>query len=254
MSAPPIHIAATKKEGSVIPVEWRIGFTKPKGVVRVEIPADVPQKHEAAIAELTAIRYLVDSRQVGTSMRPHQVMVTQQSIKELLDQTAASSSLIPYGRHLYLYVNKAKLGVEDADWAKGIELDPERITNTKAIKATWPGGPCPVLGVDVGISRHAVDRFIQRCGVRGDYWHAFQSILKAMQAKTMRIVPPEEIARTNPGMRRNSRTYVLHHQAVDNAFIVVQEDEGWVLVTVHAHYQEFVPTFKGGRVEYRRNS
>ncbi len=253
MSAPDIVIAATERQGNIIPVEWRIGITKPKGVVRVEIPEDAPREYEAAIAELAAIKALVDTKQIGTSMRPHKVVVTQRSIKELMGRKADESALVPYGRHLYLYVDGAKLSVAKPNWPADLEIDPARISSAKAELTSWPGGYCNVLDAAVGVSRHAVERFIERRHVRNDYWHAFQSILKALASPYLRIVPELEIAKTNPKLRRNAFTKVLHQTNTDTAFIVVNEEEGWVLVTIHPYHQEFVPTLVGGRVEYRRN-
>lgn len=252
MSAPPLYLVATERERNIIPVEWRIGPSRPKGIVHIIMPDEQPNSHDAAIAELTAIRYLVDSRQVGSSLRPHKVFVSQREIKNLMHQEAGATPLVPYGRFLYLYVHQDKLGVEKSKWAEGVEIDPARISITHAIPSNWPGGFCPVLGAEIGITRHAVERFIERSQIKNDYWHAFQMLQKRLQSSLMRIVPREEIAKTNPGMRMDARTMLLHHQGTDTDFLIVKEEEGWVLVTTHAHHQEYVPTIVGTRVEYRR--
>lgn len=253
MSAPPIQIAARPGEGSVIPVDWRIGFAKPKGVVHVTLPDDIAPELRAPVAELTAIRYLVDNRRVGTSMRPHEVVVTQPAIKALMDRKADNSALVPFGRHLYLYVDERKLSVAKPTWTAAVEVDPERVCDAIAFPAAWPGGECPAMGETVGITRHAVERFIERCATKQDHWHAFHALLKRLSAPHTRVVPHEETAKTNPGMRRDANTMVMHHQPSDLAMIIVREEEGLVMVTVHAHFQEYVPTFVRGRVEYRRN-
>jgi len=249
---PPIHISAQPQERSIIAVEWRIGFTRPKGVVFVVIPGDL-KGPAPAIAELTAIRFLVETKQVGTGLRHHEVIVSQKAVRDLAKQTAEDSPLIPYGRHLYLYVDPDHISVAPASWAEGVEIDPARISVTTALPADWPGVFCHALNATVGITRHSMDRFIERANLRPNHWHAFQAAAKRLGSPIVRIVPREEAAKTNPKMRLDARTVVLHHQATDTAWIVVKEPEGWVLVTMHPHFQEFVPTFVRGRVEYRRN-
>lgn len=253
MSSPPIHISAQGRERNVIPVDWRIGFTRPKGVVFVIIPDDLALP-AAAIAELTAIRFLVDSRQVGTSLRHHEVMVSQKAVRDLAGQTAAGSALIPYGRHLYLYVDPERVAVGPANWGEGVEVDPARISVTTAQPAAWPGVFCPALNANVGITRHALDRLIARAHLRSNPWHAFQTATRRLGDSGVRIVPREEAAQTNPGLRLNERTVVLHHPATDTAWIVVKEAESWVLVTMYPHFQALVPTLVCGRIEYRRNT
>lgn len=253
MSAPPIYLSAQEQERNVIPVEWRIGFTRPKGVAYILIPEGVPSALAPAIAELTAIRFLVESQQVGTSMRHHDVITGQAAIKELLAQESNNSLLIPYGRHLYLYVDQDRLSVGSTTWGKEVEIDPLRISVTTAAPAAWPEVFCPALRSKVGVTRHAMDRFIERGNLRKSHWHAFQAATKRLESPYMRVVPREEVEKTNPNMRMDARTVVLHHQASDTAWIVVKEDEGWVLVTMHPHFQEYVPTFVRGNIEYRRN-
>lgn len=252
MSTPPIHICAQRQERNVIPVEWRIGFTRPKGVVFVVIP-DGMDGPVPAIAELTAIRFLVETKQVGTGLWHHEVIVSQKAVRDLARQTAEESKLIPYGRHLYLYVDPDHISVRSAAWAEGVEIDQARISVTTALPAACPAVFCHALNANVGITRHAMDRFIERANLRPNHWHAFQAVAKRLESPIVRIVPRDEATKTNPNMRLDARTVVLHHQATDTAWIVVMEPEGWVLVTMHPHYQEFVPTLVHGRIEYRRN-
>lgn len=254
MTAPTIFIAAKPREGNHIPVEWRIGTIKPKGIINVELPDAAPGGFEAAIAEMTAIRFLVDNKKIGTSMRPHEVVVSQRAIKDLLNQEANETPLVPYGRFLYLYVDTAKVSVAKGAWAEGLEVDQTRIWEAKAVESAWPEVFCQAMGASIGVTRHAVDRYIERRNVRKDHWHAFQTLTKALQSPYLRVVPTKEIEKTNPGMRLNERTTVLHQVNTDTAFIVVREANGeFVLVTVHHYHQEYIPTFVGGRVEYRRN-
>lgn len=98
-----------------------------------------------------------------------------------------------------------------------------------------------------------MDRFIERANLRKNHWHAFQAAAKRLESSIVRIVPSEEAAKTNPNMRLDARTVVLHHQMTGYGLDMVKEPEGWVLVTMHSHFQEFVPTLVHGRIEYRRN-
>lgn len=256
MSANPIYFAADAPANNVVHVAWSNSPSRPNGAVFVVFPnhIKVPLALLPAIAELTAIKFLVDTRQLGTSIRAHDVYVTQESIKALMEKQAEESPLIPWGKQLYLYVGEGKLKVPDEGWVKDAETDIERISVVNAEEVTWPKAACRVMKTEVGISRHAVERFIERCGIKADFWHAYQALAKWVDAKGTRIVPHDEVRKTNPGMRLTKNTVVLHHQTTDTALIVMKEPRGYVLVTVHSQYQEFVPTFVRGRVEYRRNT
>lgn len=249
-----LHLAATATERNFVPVEWRLGFTRPKGIAYIAIPPEIPTTLAPAIAEITAIRFLVDSHQVGTSLRHHEVIVSQYAVKDLMLQQSFETTLIPYGRYLYLYVDPAHLVVAKPTWALGLEIDASRISVTTTVPAAgWPSAYCQALHTTIGITHHAVNRFIERAHPQKTPWQAFQTISRYLGSPGMRRVPREEVAKTNPGMRCSDDTVVLHHPATDTAWIVLPEKTGWNLVTMHAHFQAYIPTFAQGQVEYRRN-
>lgn len=250
MSSTPLFFrAGDRQTDGTIPVFWRNGAVQPfKGVVHVSVEEG---PHAKAIAEVVAILSLIKSGKVGTSLRNNRIHVSQAIIMELLDKGAPDSAIVPYGRSLYINVDPEKIVVDKKDWGRELPVNPERVSSASAEEVNWPAAECAFLGEPVGISRHAVERHMERFGTR-DPWRAFMSITRTLASKAMRELTREEVARTNPKMRYDERTKVLLETRSDTAVVLVREDFGWAMTTIYRHSQEFVPTLVYGRVEYRR--
>ena len=251
------QVAAIETDGNnpYVPVHWRIDAGTKQRIVHVAVPADTVDRE--IIAELCALNYLIRERHLlGSDKVPKNevVGVSRGAIKRLWNQDTEKTNLIPWGRFLFPAIGDAKIDtINSVAWTKTHEVTEEvRIECVMPSRYTFP---VAALNIDVALTRHAVERYMERRGTVS-ITNTMQSIRKILGGKSVRPLVMDEQRRFKKAMRHGKEAKYLIHPESSILFVMVLEDGEWTLVTVVDGEQEGGLTqavYVRGRIEYRKS-
>jgi hypothetical protein len=249
------QVAAVDVDSSnpYVPVHWRIDAGDKQRIVHVAVPADMPDR--SIIAELCALNFLIRERRIfGSDRVPKNevVGVSRGAIKRLWNQDTEKNNLVPWGRFLFLAIGDAKIEtVNSKSWTKTNEVQEE--VRIECVMPSRYAFPTAALGIDVTITRHAIERYMERRGTVS-VTNTMQSIRKMLGGSSTRPLIMDERRRFSKAMRHGKEAQYLIHPETSILFVLVMQEGQWTLVTVVDGEQEGGLTqavYVRGRIEHR---
>ena len=216
---------------------WKMGFCE--GCITVDVQDIKLQNNHEEAAEMSAVAELVKARKNNLSKTGKGLRVFVSCFEILGLQEAASENayLGNYAQFLATqYIDALIEWSTDCEWiANKTEQYQEfslKITAPPIVKT-----PCTLLGEEVVITRHAMQRAVERST-------SFTSLSKAYLALVEIMADPELKEQEQTAMRQmhndlvyNKKSRSLWHPRTNLLFTLIQEDFGWVVVTCVQYFQ-----------------
>ncbi len=232
-------------EDGTFDVRWTNTATRPRGVVRVGIAA--PAKDRPIIAELVALKYLLEQKAILGHNRAGsndvELVVSHRAIRKLHRCQSGKEHLAPYANFLTTRFLSCRIRVDkDTRWFDGIppetiEYLPISGPQRETIEFTGLG--------KVAISRHVIgrfsDRFLPHLAPSEAPQTAWRKLLKLCSDKTVREVSRKSlwagVNAANEGRQEGRYFLSPKHDLV----LVVANDRRGVrqLVTVYRANHQF---------------
>lgn len=228
-------------------VFWYLGKNA-NGVLEVDLTRSVDDK--PVIAEMFALRYLLEEKQVCGANRTGeglQITVSSGAIKKAQHADTGKTHLVRYAHFLATRFRDAEIEVEKDDaWVSGI-LDPEEHVILNANQAIDETIPLHGMG-DVVLSRHALERYMERNKVNG-FAKAYKSLKRIAAAGIVRPVSYSQNWELRQYFKHGVKARVFNHADSLINFVVSLEEGGRnVLSTVvfeDITMREKMPTYRG---------
>jgi hypothetical protein len=235
-----------------IPVHWRLDGADRQAVIYVNVPGSFNDRR--VIAELCALNHLMNCGRpiLGSSRAPASSLttVTAGAIRKAHRAETEKGEIIPFARFLFSSFCEGALEVEkDIDWTSSLPVVEEMRIDAKPAKLEKL--PLAALCDNVGITRHAVERYQERVGTVS-VSNSISSLRRLMADLHTVAMPVSEYKRiTGLGKYGKAAKFFIHRQS-KTIFVVLPEWDGWVLATVYYEAparKEAV--YVGGRIEMR---
>lgn len=257
--------AVGRCEDGSVRVEFRQGDLPWKGVVNVIVPEGAEDTN--AIAELCALRHLMQDRMMfGCTFAPRgtRICVTAGVIRKLLRMDSQKGHLVRYARFLFYTFDGCEMEVvKSSDLAdllpRMLPVDnsetefypaPEITITAEASQLT--AAPFAVLGEQVGITRHAIERYQERYGtpyVR----NAIARITKILASNEVREMTVSERSKFRAMQKHGTEGRAYLYPPSQTVFVVVPEEDMPVIATIYKLEPEAKQAvYVGGRIEMRR--
>jgi len=200
-----------------------------RGVIEV---LDVGHSEDpASLSELMVLHHLLVERQVvGEGSTGHNlgIEVSKGAIRKLARHRGSKRSLVAFTQFLATRFSDARLTVErDRSW-----IDPK--APREVLHATGPELACvesPQLGTVV-ITRHALDRYVERFGVR-DRSRGWQKLGQRLSRSPLCKVPIPDRARIRKYIRYGQNAEIWRQKNTPVNFVLTSTRHGnRVLLTV----------------------
>lgn len=237
-----------------IPVHWRLDQADRQGVVRVMVP-DAFGVDRPVIAELCALNFLMSPPRpvFGGPRAPASatVSVSSGAIRKLMRKESCREALVPFGRFLFVAFSECDLKVDQAkSWTDTLPVSQEY--RIEAAATNWERCDVQALKTVVGVSRHAIERYIERVGAK-NVSSALSSIKRLLASSDTTLLPVGDRRKQKRLAVHGKSATTLMHGPSKTVFVLVPDGDDMVLASVYRDevIREKQPVMVGGRIEYR---
>lgn len=249
-----LHVAAVLDNSSnnYVPVHWRLDDGDRQGVIHVNMPEMIIERR--VVAELCALNYLMTGTRpiFGNARAPATSItkVTAGAIRKLFRGETEKGEIVPFGRFLFFAFCEAALETDkNIEWTTKLPIVQEM--RIEATPTRYEAVPLTAMKADVGITRHAVERYQERVGTT-TVVNSIKSLRRLMADKKTVPAKISDFKRDSGLQKYGKLARFFVHGPSKTTLVVLPEEDGWVLVTV---YYEPLPrkeaVYVNGRVEMR---
>jgi len=235
-----------------IPVHWRLDDADRQAIMYVSVPRSFNDR--GVIAELCSLNHLMSgSRPIfGASRAPASstTSVTSGAIRKAMRKETEKGEIVPFARFLFTAFCEGALEIDkDTSWASSLPVI--AMLRIDARPAPLENLPMPALADNVGVTRHAIERYQERVGT-GSVAKTLTSLRRLLADEQTVTLDVSDRKRFSSLVKYGKATKFFIHRPSKTIFVVVPEEGGWVLATVY--YEEPArqeAVYVCGRVEMR---
>lgn len=216
-------IAQPTEQKDAFIVIWRSGLQR-QGKVKVNIPLDVSDK--LAIAELSAMQYIIDELEVIGSQPPLkgvQMVFSSGAIKKIHDQKSDKRHLYPFAYFLTTRFASVDVKVDkDDSW-----IMPRADNLQSELTITEPLGQLiniPHLG-KVAVTRHVIDQYTQRMNNIEPHL-AWKQLNKTLDNAKMETIATDEKRKIHDQLHHAQEGVRLYDQLTKWCFVIADNKYG----------------------------